>query len=1606
MKLKVLNPNGIHEREVKGLSVLKDALPEKWYGYASLELIGNNGGEIDLVICADDRLIAVEIKDWNGRIEDLGSIWRTSGRDQKSPVVAIAEKSKKLASRLRNFLAPEHQVPWVDHCVLLTGKSRRSDLSNESKEKTFELDYFKGIGGRDTFKKSFPHPAWSQVPISELKPKLDVFFSGPRVRPLSRSYNGYKASDDACYTHPKRIYSEFFAEKEGAKGFRALLRRWDFQELGNVDAAYLNRENFAALALREENAIGYLKDAKPEFADRNVFLTPISNEGRDAVTINFFELYDLPQNLSRLKEALRRFGSGLKDDNRISLARLLLSHFAELHDLQVTHRDLGDHCIWVNIPDKVSLSGFATCSFPEQKTIAQIRETIRAGTERIPEDLLDLRSDNYRKDVFLLATVIHQILLGEKPVSEDSVPTWKDPETTKFKQFWGWFERCLDLDPSKRFPDAKAAFDEFQRCDKKPAVTEVSEDAFREFAGTFLPQPKPGDTVLRDDSHGVTFRSAEIDGENRLIKIWPNARFESGKPATNFHLLEFFQRIRSLSFKDLSGQQRILKFGLTRFGSFVELKWEEGATLDRYDFSNYQDDAALSLVCSLVEAVAQMHRADYYHGDLKPANILVVENGENLSGIRLVDVIDFASPGTERRSSAYLPPEGETAATPACDGYALGKIVTAFLFDRMGLVSSGLKEKISNILNDMLDPDGGIPDLSGALEELTAVDSEDDGTDQTSGEELVMAMGGIDGDILMRPDDRGLPITIYPDRDNESCFILNISDSEMALSIRLDAEQAKIVGLWVRPYSLMDFIRDLNRQTANLRRPLRILKGVVDELTPLEGYIKEAGLFNEIARRHAAIKFSKPPVAPVEIPKDAGIEGESDVIVEEVSSVPLSDLWEALLDAEASIVPIVTVTGEPVEIPSSNILVVPVGEPTMPLEPQDDERVQVETKDREGGWRYYGELDNRRTRGDRLAVVPRVKGSFRLKNGDSLRLENKASRASYDKRLAAVQRILKRESVCSELIRYLSCEQGQEARGARFTTRFGELGKYGLNAVQEDALKTALTASPLSMIQGPPGTGKTNVISAAVHYIATNYPTARILVVSQSHEAIDHATEQIVKRFRAHDKEPSLVRVGRRASVSDNLISFHSESLQGEYRERFRLSMTQRIAPMGRRLGLSEGFVQEMAILRSRVVSLLRQLGPEAKDGERDDPVVLRSLQKACRQLDPEFEFESVPITSVCGIMEQRLSARHQETDDQAVNTLRRIIDLALEWIQILEAPGKLDRFYVRSCQIVTGTCVGVGRWDLGLEGENFDCVIIDEAARCGPGDLAVASQVGEQVILLGDHKQLPPFMEKEVIDRVVSELGCQRRVVERSDFQRLFASDYAANAGRTLRTQYRMREPIGRLVSECFYPDTGGLECGRKSSSACYDRLPISLDHNVTWIDSGDGGEERVRTSFVNRHEIDRIMEMLVEIDSDKKLVEDLASDAKAEAMPAAIGIIAAYKAQAEAIEERLWASSLSPRLRSTCKIGTVDSYQGKENPIVIFSAVRCNRHDEIGFTRSWERMNVSLSRARERLVIVGSWRFWESAGAEAPLGKVAQFLAGRVAESDSGYSLKQSVE
>src|SRR5262249_37799181 len=111
-----------------------------------------------------------------------------------------------------------------------------------------------------------------------------------------------------------------------------------------------------------------------------------------------------------------------------------------------------------------------------------------------------------------------------------------------------------------------------------------------------------------------------------------------------------------------------------------------------------------------------------------------------------------------------------------------------------------------------------------------------------------------------------------------------------------------------------------------------------------------------------------------------------------------------------------------------------------------------------------------------------------------------------------------------------------------------------------------------------------------------------------------------------------------------------------------------------------------------------------------------------------------------------------------------------------------------------------------------------------------------------------------------------------------------------------------------------------------------------------------------------------------------------------ALVGVICMYGPQADHIEGLIIPSDLPDPFKSLIKVDTVDSYQGKENPIVIVSLVRSNPEYDMGFVRAANRVNVALSRAMERLIIVGSARMFGTS--VNPLGPVVRQLrsAGRI--------------
>ena len=284
---------------------------------------------------------------------------------------------------------------------------------------------------------------------------------------------------------------------------------------------------------------------------------------------------------------------------------------------------------------------------------------------------------------------------------------------------------------------------------------------------------------------------------------------------------------------------------------------------------------------------------------------------------------------------------------------------------------------------------------------------------------------------------------------------------------------------------------------------------------------------------------------------------------------------------------------------------------------------------------------------------------------------------------------------------------------------------------------------------------------------------------------------------------------------------------------------------------------------------------------------------------------------------------------------------------------------------VVGSTCAQAGRLQSGNGPEPFDYVIVDEAARANPLDLMIPLALGKKVLLVGDHKQLPHYIESQDVNEFAVEDAdnkvTRKEILTKSLFQIIYENlEKAKKEGRInaervamIKEQHRMHPDICQFISETFYDDELGSSEQTKTHLNTYG---ICNDKNIGYIDVpfNKGADEFIDNTYRRPAEAKKIIEIVNEILS------------KNPDGQFSMGIIAYYRGQVDLIQKMIDEAFTEEDCdRISC--GTVDSYQGKEFDIVILSGVRCNPRHQIGFIKSEpSRINVSLSRARNLMLMV----------------------------------------
>ncbi|MBI1405762.1 MAG: AAA family ATPase [Caulobacter sp.] len=502
--------------------------------------------------------------------------------------------------------------------------------------------------------------------------------------------------------------------------------------------------------------------------------------------------------------------------------------------------------------------------------------------------------------------------------------------------------------------------------------------------------------------------------------------------------------------------------------------------------------------------------------------------------------------------------------------------------------------------------------------------------------------------------------------------------------------------------------------------------------------------------------------------------------------------------------------------------------------------------------------------------------------------------------------------------------------------------EISLDCSKEKALADLWSRQPAFSVQGPPGTGKTTLIKAFAAKLFGVDPSAQILISAHSHHTVDDVRRKIAGLFAGDDN---------------------------------------RTRPIILRLGAQEPTEHDGIVITRDIVQRLI-----------DSPMVRRSpgrLQsKIARLSEPDLTY--APETA--------------------------------EEFRILQ------NLVQDSANVTLATCNSSELAALSSRGRRFDWSLIEEAGKAHGFDMASAMQVSHRLLFIGDHKQLPPYNAKVfkdllgdplrvmhavrtgaefapgLVDQSLVDDGddtaaffdrCQRwrgMVTFFGDFfeRSLGDGEQLSALAATLTDQHRMHPDIAMVVGRTFYPaenEAGTLLNSPEETYRQFDGEPPFTTIagswlppqrvvwcDVPWIQREEFAEGEISGLFASDAEAEVVMSVLDQIRG-------------REDVPCELQILSPYNDQLERLRQRFDAVRSAGRLdhmfespfdlSSNKRMGaTVDEFQGSEADIVIVSLVRNNGlapWRSLGFLKEPNRMNVLLSRARHKLVLVGSWDFFK---------------------------------
>jgi len=406
----------------------------------------------------------------------------------------------------------------------------------------------------------------------------------------------------------------------------------------------------------------------------------------------------------------------------------------------------------------------------------------------------------------------------------------------------------------------------------------------------------------------------------------------------------------------------------------------------------------------------------------------------------------------------------------------------------------------------------------------------------------------------------------------------------------------------------------------------------------------------------------------------------------------------------------------------------------------------------------------------------------------------------------------------------------------------------------------------------------------------------------------------------------------------------------------------------------------EVVMLHNTIINSIKNIIKEMEEETNNLSIKLTNNRSKIQEIEEDNLFAN--LLSIKKIMENMKDNFYKETNEaNATRILKRYIENNAKYIRFIEEwvssitnideenYSTLKQVYIDNANVVGTTCNQSGSKDFIDNYPVFDVVIVDEVSKAIPPEIVLPCLKAKKVILVGDHKQLPPMIGTETYIEIAEQMNKTQEQINHlgnSQFEQLF--EYApSNLKTMLNVQYRMHNQIMDTINQ-FYIEETPLICGiinvdKKREHNCHDSEVILESNHVLWFDVPNFEEHKEikkNHSYSNKTEVECVKKILLTINNNLKINN---YEKKKQ-----VGVISFYNEQIMLLEEELYDEAFQELISNVeLRIGSVDRFQGIERPVIICSFVRNNIAGDIGFAKDPRRINVAMSRAQELSIVVG---------------------------------------